>query len=129
MSWALIGPPLSFQAKVLIPVLTIMVVLLVLPTWIFSRRMSDQLESAGAENLRTADAVLNNLQSIRAKGLLLRYRNVPNEPRFRAVAQLSDAKTLRFLLRELMEDFVCDVIQFADDQERPIARLGRDPQT
>src|SRR5687768_18315418 len=92
---------LSFQAKVLIPVVTIMVLLLIVPMAMVNRRMSSQLESGASENLATADAVFKNLRAIRANNLLLRYRNVPNEPRFKAVAQKSDPDTLRFLLNEI----------------------------
>lgn len=118
---------LSFQAKVLIPVVSIMVLLVIVPMGVVSRRMSSQLESGASENLKTADAVFKNLQTIRANNLLLRYRNVPNEPRFKAVAQKSDPETLRFLLEELIEELGGDVVLFANHEAQHVARVSRDP--
>ena len=117
---------LSFQAKVLIPVVSIMVLLVIVPMAVVSRRMSSQLESGASESLKTADAVFKNLQTIRANNLLLRYRNVPNEPRFKAVAQKSDPETLRFLLKELIEELGGDVVLFANDQGQHVARVSHD---
>src|SRR6266568_1496193 len=114
MRWRLRPVRLTFQAKVLLPVVSIMGLLVVVPMGLVSRRMSSQLESSAAENLMTADAVFRNLQSIRAKNLLLLYRNVPNEPRFQAVAQRSDPKTLSFLLNELLDERGGDVVLFAN---------------
>src|SRR6185503_13310210 len=113
MGWSLRRARISLQAKVLIPVVSIMVLLLVVPSGMISRRMSNQLESAASENLRTADAVFHKLQAIRANNLLLRYCNLPNEPRFKAVAQKSDPETLRFLLGELLEELGGDVVVFS----------------
>jgi signal transduction histidine kinase/ActR/RegA family two-component response regulator len=117
---------LSFQAKVLVPVVSIMVLLAVVPMLVVSRRMSSQLESGASENLQTVDAVFKNLQAIRATNLLLRYRNVPNEPRFKAVAQKSDPKTLQFLLGELLEELGGDVVVFSNNEAQHVARVSRD---
>src|SRR5258708_6906189 len=114
MRWPLPPLRLSFQARVLIPVVSVMVLLVVVPMWILNRRMSMQLEADAAENLTMAAAVFNDLQAIRAKNLLLRCRNAPQEPRFLAVAQKSDSKTLEFLLNELIEELGGDVILFSN---------------
>jgi signal transduction histidine kinase/ActR/RegA family two-component response regulator len=119
---------LSFQARVLIPVVSIMVLLVIVPMAMVSRRMSSQLEAGASEKLATADAVFKNLQSIRANNLLLRYRNVPNEPRFKAVAQKSDPETLRFLLDELIDELGGDIVLFASAEASRVTRASRNPQ-
>jgi signal transduction histidine kinase/ActR/RegA family two-component response regulator len=118
---------LSFQTKVLIPVVTIMVLLVVVPMWLVSRHMSSHLEANASENLDTATAVFKSLQTIRANNLLLRYRNVPNEPRFKAVAQKSDPETLRFLLEELIDELGGEVVLFASPETEIVARASREP--
>jgi two-component system NtrC family sensor kinase len=112
----------NFQTKVLVPVMSIMLLLVLVPMWIISRRMSRQLETSAADMLTTADAVFQNLQSIRTKNLVRRFSGVPNEPRSRAVFQKADAKTITVLLRELREEMDGDVIVFDNGTEsRPFA--------
>src|SRR2546427_11235967 len=112
---------LRFQTKVLVPVVSILVVLVVVPLWVITQRMSSQLEAAAADNLRANDAELQSLQRMRARNLLLRCRNTPNEPRFKAVMRLSDRKTLQFLLQEVREELSCDVTLFADGEGNTLA--------
>src|SRR5262245_33022124 len=98
-----------------------MILLVVVPLWLVTQRMSATLESAAADTLRANDAVFQSLQAIRARDLLLRYRNIPNEPRFKAVLKLSDPKTLRFLLGELREELGVDVVLFVNAQAATVA--------
>jgi signal transduction histidine kinase/CheY-like chemotaxis protein len=114
-------PRLRFQTKVLVPVVLIMILLVVVPLWLVTQRMSATLESAAADTLRANDAVFQSLQAIRARDLLLRYRNIPNEPRFKAVLKLSDPKTIRFLLGELREELGVDVVLFVNAQAATVA--------
>ena len=80
---------LSLQTKVLLPVITVMVLLLAITIWLVNWRITQQLQTEAAQTLATADGVFKNSQRIRARNLLQRYRNVPNEPRYRAVFQLA----------------------------------------
>ena len=56
----------SFQAKVLIPVIAVMIMLLAITGWIVNRRISKQLESQAANALETSEAVFKNSEKIRA---------------------------------------------------------------
>ncbi len=118
---------LSFQTKVLIPVVGIMVLLVVLPTWLVTRRLSRQFETVAAENLATADAVFRNLRPIQARNLLLRYRNAANDPRFKAAAKLAHEPTLRFQLKELLEELGGDAVLYFDAHGEPVAKASRLP--
>ena len=45
----------------------------------------------------------------------MRYSNIPNEPRFKAVSQLGEPKTMRFLLNELVGEVGADMITFTTE--------------
>ena len=100
---------LSFQAKVLIPVVTIMVVLVAVTIFAVNGRITTEFETEAAQKLSVAAAVFEHSQQIRARNLVLRYRNVPNDPRFKAISQKGDSKTLRFYFSELLEDLGGDI--------------------
>lgn len=102
----------SIQTKVLVPVAGIMILLLAATLWVVNHRFTRQLQTGTANQMLTAEAVFKNSEQIRANNLLLRYRNVPTEPRFRAIMQLGDPKTLRFLLNELLESSGGDYARF-----------------
>lgn len=92
----------GFQAKVLIPVVGIMVLLVAVTMWVVNRRISAQLQREAAQSLVTAEAVFKNTLAIRTKNLLLRFRNLPNEPRYLAALQTAEPKTIQHFLEELL---------------------------
>jgi two-component system, NtrC family, sensor kinase len=95
-------PYLNFQAKVLIPVFTLSILFLGIILWLVSRHLTAQLEEDAKQLLTTSEAVFRDSYEIRTRNLLLRYQNVVNEPRFKAVAQLAEQKTMTMLLSELL---------------------------
>jgi hypothetical protein len=88
---------------VLLSVLAVMVALVITTIWVVNKRIAQQLETEGAQRLETAEAIFQNSQKIRANYLLVRYRNVPNDPRFKAVSQIADPKTMHYLLTEMLD--------------------------
>jgi two-component system, NtrC family, sensor kinase len=118
---------LSFRAKVLIPILVMMVLLTQFTAWLVDRRITEQLKADAGDKLATAEAVFKNFDQINARNLLLRYRTYLNEPRVKAVLQLSDSKTVRHLFSEfLQEDPNVTVMLFTASNERPVAFVARD---
>ncbi len=95
---------MSFQAKVIIPVVTLLMLFLAIIVWLVNGRLTEQFEEETRQTLRTAEAVFRNSFEIRTRNLILRYQGVANEPRFKAVAQLSDSKTMTVQLRELLHE-------------------------
>src|SRR3954462_15821450 len=95
----------SFQAKVLAPVLAFLVLLPTVTLWIINRHISEQALAEARQTLTTADAVFRNSLDILGRGLATRFRGVINEPRFNAVAQLGDQKTMSNFLRESLEEY------------------------
>ncbi len=121
--------PLRFQAKVLLAVIATMAALVVATVWLVNERIVHQLETDGAQRLETAEAVFQNSQKIRANNLLMRYRNVPNDSRFKAASQLmetkTETKTLLFLLSEMLDELNADVIVFTTASGKQPASVGR----
>ena len=123
---------LSFRAKLLAPVIAIMVLLLALTVWVLNQRITQQLETEAKRTLATADAVFRSSQEIRDKNLLLRFRNLPNEPRNIAVFQAHDPNTVHHHLLTLMGEQGVDVVLFtpldeaAEHPHEPLAQK-RDP--
>jgi two-component system NtrC family sensor kinase len=121
--------PLGFQAKVLIPVVTLLMFFLAVIVWIVNQRITHQFEEETRQTLLTSDAVFQNSFDIRTRNLLLRYQNVANEPRFKAVAQLAEPKTMKVQLDELLREMGAgaEVMIFTFDQTRFLAGSRRDP--
>ncbi len=107
----------SFSAKVLLPVIAVMVALMALTVWVVNQRISQQWETDARHALATADAVFRNSQKLRAKNLLLRFRNLPNEPRYKAVLQTHDTETVRDLLLTVMAEQGLDVALFTPSED------------
>ena len=116
---------LRFQGKLLVPVMVLMGLLIIVTLWIVNDRITRQVQSEAAAALTTADAVFQNSQKIREKNLLLRYGDIPNESRFKAVVQLGEAKTMQFRLNELLTTLGVDLIQFTTGEGVPLAVVSR----
>jgi len=118
---------ISFQAKVLSMIAVAMLALMGVTIYVVNSHVTEQLERDAAQTLLTSDAVFRNMQRVRAKNLLLRFGNVPNEPRFKAVSQLGEAPTMRFLLKELLTEYEADAIVFMTTETTPLASVNRHP--
>ena len=121
-------PHLSFQAKVIIPAVSIMVLLVAVTMWVVNRRISRQLQREAAQSLVTAEAVFKNTLGIRTKNLLLRFRNLPNEPRYLAALQTADPITIQHFLEELLGgEFDGELLQYKTVDGRLMASARRSP--
>src|SRR5216684_1738758 len=118
--------PFRFQAKVLLPVIAVMATSVIATVWVVNLRIVHQLETEGTHRLETAEAVFKNSQEIRANHLLLRYRNVPNEPGFRALSQLADPATMRFSLTRMLDELNVDALVFTTEAGKRLASATRD---
>lgn len=117
----------SFRAKVLVPVIAVMGLLLALSMWVINRRITQQFETEARRTLATADAVFCNSQKIRARNLLVRFHNLPNEPRYKAVFQSADPPTVQQVLRDLLSEQGVDFVFFATEEGRVLAGCNADP--
>jgi len=122
---------MSFSTKVLVPVLTIMVLLLALTVWIVNRRITRQYQTSAIDSLKTADRVFSRFRKIRRQELLFRYRNLPSEPRYKAVFQQADPPTIRDSFSEFLGGHLMDsvsVILYTTAEREPLAIQKRDPE-
>ena len=117
----------SFGTKVLVAVITTMVLLLAMTVWTVNRRITRQFQTEAGRNLATADAVFQNSQRIFCKNLLLRYRNLVAEPRYRAAFQSRDLPTLRDQIKDLPADQGVDLALFSSTNGELLASAKRDP--
>ena len=103
---------ISFSTKVLVPVVGILVLLLGIYVWEINNHLTRQFEAEAARNLATADGVFRNSLRIYRNDLLTRFRNLPNEPRYRAAFQSGHIPTLRAEIKDIPADQAVDVVLF-----------------
>lgn len=117
----------SFQTKLLVPVLGFLVLLPMITLWIVDRHIDEQARLEAEQTLTTARAVFLDSLRIRERSLVARFRAVVNEPRFKAVAQLEDARTLTAFLDALLGEFgeETERAAFAVDPGRTLATAHR----
>jgi two-component system NtrC family sensor kinase len=109
----------SFRVKVLVPVIGVMVLLMALTMSVVNYRLTRQAEAAARETLATAGAVFQDSQKIHTRNLFLRFRNVPNEPRYKSALQTRDPETIRGLLAAAMAEHETDFVLFTPNSSVP----------
>src|SRR5258706_5156344 len=120
------GFEISFSTKVLLPGVALMVVLIGTIVWTINRRGTQQFQAEAAQTLATADSVFRNSQKIRRNNLLLRYHNLPKEPRYKANFQEKDPRTLTDFLQDLLGEQHVDIILFTTEEGEVLASAKRD---
>ncbi len=123
----------SFQAKVLVPAIGVMVLLTALLLWLQARHTSTQLHQNAGEQLETAARVFQRIQESRARELISKYRNLLNEPRFKAVTKNADFATIKSAIGEVIQEAVAGrdatiaTFTFLRDGERRDLSASGDP--
>jgi signal transduction histidine kinase len=95
------------------------------------RRITKQFETEAKQSLATADDAFHALQDFRHKGLLLRFRDLPSQPLYKAAfqhaIQTHDSLTLAEPLDRLLAQQGVDVVLFSSADQKIIASAKRDP--
>src|SRR5579884_2834956 len=99
----------SLGTKVLVPVIACMAALMATTVFVVNEQVTEQFKQEARETLTTANAEFLNLHKTRSQDLLLRFRNLPNEPRYRAAFQLGDPPTLHQPLADLVGEQGADI--------------------
>lgn len=105
---------------------------------LINRRVKEQIRADAAEQLNTAESVLKVTQQHRDDELLLRYRNVVNEPRVKAWATSEifssgrvqsglEQNTLLNFLQYLVQEGLCDSVMLTPAAGKPLI-VARDSQ-
>jgi two-component system NtrC family sensor kinase len=104
---------MSFRAKVLVPVIAVMVLLLAVTVWVVNQHIATQAEADARESLATANAVFKNSRVIRDRNLFVRFRNLSKEPRFTTTLLKTDSATIRAYLLGTMTEEQIDFVLFS----------------
>src|SRR5262252_8938357 len=99
---------MSFQVKVLLPVIAVMTVLMLTTMWLVNERISTQLQSEAAQQLEMDNNIFKMTQEMRLTNMLLRYRPVMNDVRYTGFIQTTEnqgalVETMNQFLRSQIE--------------------------
>ncbi|HEX4350683.1 MAG TPA: ATP-binding protein, partial [Verrucomicrobiae bacterium] len=135
MNFSSLNARVSFQVKVLVPVITIMVLLTATTMWLVNLRISAQLEDQAAAQLDKDHTIFTRLQANRIADLLSKYRGVSGDSRYKAFIQSAEDSqawyntTSPFLSGQINENgatvLTCAV---SADSSRGFASATVDPQ-
>jgi two-component system, NtrC family, sensor kinase len=81
------GANLRFQAKVLIPVVTVMVLFMAATLWLVNGRIQNQLQKTTKSVLATTDRLFIKTLQARADSLIQQFSLIPNQAKYYAVAK------------------------------------------
>ena len=116
----------TFSTKVILPVVAIMMLLVAVTVWVVNRRLTEQFEADAARNLAHAEKEFDNFQKLRTKGLFQRFRNLRNEPRYRAVIQSGHMPTILKEIEDLPDDQGVDIAVFSSARAEVLTHPRRD---
>jgi signal transduction histidine kinase len=130
-------PKLKFQAKVLIPVVTVMALFLTGTMWLVNHRIEDLLQSETTALLSTAQTQFTNALKTYSENLVEQFRAIPDHPDFFSVAakfqnptddKAAAAVTMRDKLSEILDkqDRDTSVLMFAGATGQLLATASRD---
>jgi two-component system, NtrC family, sensor kinase len=134
-SWS--KPKLKFQAKVLVPVVTVMALFLMGTMWLVNNRFEDQLQNETTALLSAAQTQTTNALQTHQENLIRQFRPIPDGPDFFSVAckfqNPSDdkkvaAETMRGTLADILDKQTAEtsVIVFASPAGQFLAGTNRD---
>ncbi len=124
---------ISFQAKVLVPVVTVMILLVAATMWLVNRRISAQLHEQAVRELDISRTSFLNRQHVDAGYILSGYRDLVNEPRFKAVTKTADFATTAEALDSTIKEYIDNdgasiaTFTFLQDSQHRVATANRDP--
>lgn len=131
MSWFRNLFAVSFRAKVLVPIIGVMICLMALTAWIVDRRITRQFEADASRSLATADEAFRYSQELRHKNMVLRFRELPLQPHYNALfhnaVQAHDGFSLREPLDRLLAQPGVDAVLFSSADQRVVTSAERDP--
>jgi len=130
-------PKLKFQAKVLIPVVTVMALFLLGTMWIVNNRIEEQLQNRTAALLSTAENQFTNALRTHDASLIQQFEPIPNQSQFYSVADkfrgdADDQKAAAITMNQSLSDALVlsretSVLAFADATGQFRACAARDP--
>ncbi len=104
---------LKFQAKVLIPVATVLVLVLCTTLWLVNRRMHQQQETGTEQVLTTTEAAFQSSLRFHTNILQQQFKLITTTPVFTAVANTQDRATMLTGLKEDIRPSMGDSVTVA----------------
>src|SRR3954464_14959717 len=92
----------NFQAKVLIPVVSVLVLFFVGTMVLLNERIHSQLRNEATESLMTAQTVFRNSLQLRAQKLQAEFTPVVSQTAFISTVMKTDEKTLQLYLKDML---------------------------
>jgi signal transduction histidine kinase len=119
----------SFRAKVLVPVIFVMICLLAVTAWVVNQRITKQFENEAKRSLASANEGFVEWQKNRGENLIMRVRDLRNEPRFKAILMQTDPATVRRALPEILDatDNNVKIVLLTSGKGIPAGNQKRDP--
>src|SRR6185437_15657234 len=118
---------MSFRAKVLVPVIAVIICLLAVTAWVVDHRITKQFEIDATHNLVQADEGFRAWQKNRAKNLLDRVRDLRTEPSFTSKLR-GDFAAIKLALPELCQAAGSDVnvISYSGTRQQLVVTYVKD---
>jgi len=118
----------SFRAKVLVPVILVMICLLGVTAWVVNQSITKQFDADAKRALHGANESFSIWQRNRSKTLLQRVKDLRHEPRFQAMLLQTDVATVRRALPDLLQAAGDDVkiVVFSNNRGEMIGNTNRD---
>jgi two-component system, NtrC family, sensor kinase len=124
---------ISFQAKVLVPVVTVMIMLVAATMWLVNRRISAQIHEQAVQELDYSRNSFMRNQHSEAGHIISEYNHIVNEPRFKGVTKTADFATTGDNLKRIIDEYINDdgasiaTFTFLEDNQHHVATANRDP--
>jgi signal transduction histidine kinase len=94
----------GLRAKVLAPMIAVLVVMLAMTVWFVDYRLKKQIETDAREALSTEEVVFRKLQANHLNYLRLRFQSLANEPKYRSALGTLDFNTIQKQLNSLLDE-------------------------
>ena len=117
---------LSFQTKVLLPVLAALVLLPSVTLWMVNRYISGQMEREAQHTLETADTVFRQTLEFQARNLRARFISAAKENIYRSLAGIASSNDQ--LARETVKSALAKQLKlYGDDYDALLLTAADDP--
>lgn len=116
----------SFKGRILGAVLLLVALLFGSALWLIGQRFTAEARKQASVSLDVTASVFESLQRLRWQDLLLRARNVQSDPRFRAVTQVGDPRTIQGVLHDVVEELHLEAALYLNATGQPAGQTGPD---
>lgn len=121
---------LPLKAKLLLPVIATIIVLVGATLFVVNKRFTRQLHENALQAVRTASAVFLESFELRSANFASQVERMAEDPRLRSISTLNDAATTQRLLQDILNESSFESAAFFTPRLQPLALAtepGRQP--